>query len=750
MAASCNLGTDVGGTFTDLAWCTPSGELHCFKVPSTPSRPGQSILEGVDELFGALTPDVATWRNVHHTHSSTVATNALIERRGARIGLITTAGFRDVFELQRLAIPHPMRFDFRRPEPLVPRALVREVRGRIGPDGGELEPLDEADVVEAARALQDAGVDIAVVGLIHSYRNPAHEQQARDIVARHGLRLRLELSSEIWPQAREYERSVLTALNASIRPIVEAYLDRLTAGLAERGLALPPRVARSNGGAELATTLRGRPVVALLSGPAAGVAGAAATAEDADWTAADLMTLDVGGTSADIGVIRAGRPVLSSEEQVGDFPVLVPTIAVSSIGAGGGSIIWLDPTGSLKVGPRSVGADPGPACYGTGSLIPALTDAFLVAGLLEPGQRLGGKLALRMAPARAALDALARQIGIGVEEVADGAIRVATALMAAEASRVLARRGVDAPSFRMVAFGGAGPLMAALLADEIGIDAILIPPVPGALSALGAARADIEGDLVQPVYRRLHDLSADALAQRFRALAEQAQGWAAEQTAQLPVRAVRVEYAADMRYEGQGYDVTVAFETTWLERGDADADCRGFPCRASRRLRPCQRAGGGVAEGIARAHRRRDAEGARVSPRRMTAAVRDATTRPVRLFGRTFDARVVGRASLARRWRAGGTRDRQPDGYDDPDPARLERAHRAIGRTWCWSARHDRRRHHRGVRQPVQGDRRRDGMGGAALLAHHVRQGDAGLRRRAGDRGGRDVRLALWQRRDAR
>ena len=394
MAASCNLGTDVGGTFTDLAWCTPSGELHCFKVPSTPSRPGAEHPRGCRrDLFGALAPDAATWRDVHHTHSSTVATNALIERRGARIGLITTAGFRDVFELQRLAIPHPMRFDSRRPEPLVPRALVREVRGRIGAGWRRDSNRSTRRMSSRLRAPgRMLGVDIAVVGLIHAYRNPAHEQQARDIVARHGLRLRLELSSEIWPQAREYERSVLTAMNAIIRPIVEAYVDRLTAGLAERGLALPPRVARSNGGAELATTLRGRPVVALLSGPAAGVAGAAATAEDAGWTAADLMTLDVGGTSADIGVIRGGRPVLSSEEQVGDFPVLVPTIAVSSIGAGGGSIIWLDPTGSLKVGPRSVGADPGPACYGTGSLIPALTDAFLVAGLLEPGQRLGGKL----------------------------------------------------------------------------------------------------------------------------------------------------------------------------------------------------------------------------------------------------------------------------------------------------------------------------------------------------------------------
>ncbi len=644
-AASCNLGTDVGGTFTDLAWCTPAGELHCLKVPSTPSRPGQSILAGVDELFATLSPDAATWRSVHHTHSSTVATNALIERRVARVGLLTTAGFRDVFELQRLAIPHPMRFDSRRPEPLVPRALVRELRGRIGPDGAELEPIEEADVLAAARALQAAGVEIAVVGLIHSYRNPAHERQVREIVQRHGLSLRLELSSEIWPQAREYERSVLTALNASIRPTVEAYLDRLTAGLAERGLGLPPRVARSNGGAELATTLRDRPVVALLSGPAAGVAGAAATAEDADWPQADLMTLDVGGTSADIGVIRNGRPVLSSEEQIGEFPVLVPTIAVSSIGAGGGSIIWLDPTGSLKVGPRSVGAEPGPACYGTGSLVPALTDAFLVAGLLEPGQRLGGKLALQMAPARAALDALASQVDLTVEEAADGAIRVATALMAAEASRVLARRGVDAPTFRMVAFGGAGPLMAALLAEEIGIDAILIPPVPGALSALGAARADIEGDLVQPVYRRLHSLSPDALAQRYRQLAATARGWAGEQTAQLPVRGLQTEYAADMRYEGQGYDVTVALKTAWLEMGDIEAITAAFHA-AHREVYGHANEKAEVWVKELRAHVIGLMPKTRVVAAPDAGAASAPTKRPIRLFGRVFEASVRSRASL--------------------------------------------------------------------------------------------------------
>ncbi len=385
----CAIGTDVGGTFTDLVFCTAAGEVHCFKVPSTPALPGESILTGVDEISAVLHPDATAWRAAHHTHSSTVATNALIERRGARVGLITTAGFRDLFELQRLAIPHPMRFDSRRPLPLVAREFVREVRGRLGADGAEVEPLHEQDVLDAARALAAAGVEIAVVSFIHSYRNPAHEQMARTLIRRAGIDLRVELSSDIWPQAREYERAVLTTINASVRPIVESYTGRLSEGLAERGLDVPARIARSNGGAEQARTIRERPVVALLSGPAAGVAGAADAAEDAGWVDADLMTLDVGGTSADIGVIRAGAPVLSSEEQVGDFPVLIPTVAVSSIGAGGGSIIWLDSTGSLKVGPRSVGADPGPACYGSGSIIPALTDAFLVAGLLTPGQRLG-------------------------------------------------------------------------------------------------------------------------------------------------------------------------------------------------------------------------------------------------------------------------------------------------------------------------------------------------------------------------
>ncbi len=637
----CAIGTDVGGTFTDLVFCTASGEVHCFKVPSTPSQPGESVLAGVDEISSALHPDAAAWREAHHTHSSTVATNALIERRGARVGLITTTGFRDLFELQRLAIPHPMRFDSRRPLPLVPRELVREVRGRIGADGAEVEKLHEQDVIDAARALAAAGVEIAVVTFVHSYRNPAHEQLARTLLRRHGIDLRVELSSDIWPQAREYERAVLTAINASVRPIVEAYIGRLNDRLEVRGLAVPARVARSNGGAELARTIRDRPVVALLSGPAAGVAGAADAAEDAGWEKADLMTLDVGGTSADIGVIRAGAPVLSSEEQVGDFPVLIPTVAVSSIGAGGGSILWLDTTGSLKVGPRSVGADPGPACYGSGSMVPALTDAFLVAGLLTPGQRLGGKLALQLAPARQALATIGERLNWTAEQVADGAIRIATAMMAAEATRVLARRGVDAPRFRMVAFGGAGPLLAALIAEEIAIDTILIPPFPGALSALGAARANIEGDLVRPLYARLHVVTAAGLADSYRALRDAAAAWIAAQSTGSGVETTDVTYVAEMRYEGQGYDVAVALDEDWLVTGDRERIAAAFH-EAHRAVYGHATEANEVWLKELRAH----ITGTVPRPRLRAARDNDDTPRskrPVRLGARVIEATVLGR-----------------------------------------------------------------------------------------------------------
>jgi N-methylhydantoinase A len=646
MTTACYLGTDVGGTFTDLVFYTTSGEIRCLKVASTPARPGEGVLAGIDELGDGLGLDAQARGRLVHTHSSTVATNALIERKGARVGLIVSAGFRDLFELQRLAIPHPMRFDSRRPAPLVPRALVREVEGRLAADGGEIAPLDAEGARAAARALVDDGVEIAVVALLHSYKNPAHEEAVRAAVEQSGLPLRLELSSAVWPQAREYERAVLATINASIRPIVETYIDRLEAGLRARAILAPARIARSNGGAELARSLRRRPVAALLSGPAAGVAGAAAAAQDAGWQGADLMTLDIGGTSADIGVIRGGRPVLSSEEHIADFPLLIPTIAVSSIGAGGGSILWLDPAGALKVGPGSVGADPGPACYGLQQKpVPALTDAFLIAGLLAPGQRLGGRLPLKREPARRALARIAAALGASVEEVADGAIRVAVALTAAEAAQVLARRGVDMPRFRMVAFGGAGPLLAALLAEEVAIESVLIPPYPGALSALGAARADLEGDLVAPVYARLDALPPASLAAACAALEAQAQAWLAEQTAAIAIGESRITLAADMRYDGQGYDVTVPLDRRWLLEGDS--------ARLRAAFHDAHRASYGHANEAAeiwlkelRAHILGVTPKPRIRP--LPSGPGGAgSPRPIRLRGRTWTAAVYDRAALA-------------------------------------------------------------------------------------------------------
>lgn len=642
----CFLGVDVGGTFTDLVFFTDAGDFHCVKVPSTPATPGISTLQGIDEIKAALPIPTAVWASMHHTHSSTVATNALIERAGAQLGFITTEGFRDLLEIQRLATPRPMRYDSRRPLPLVRREMVRDVAERIDADGRIVRRLDVDAVVAAAKELRSGGARHIVITFMHSYRNSAHEQEAKRAIIAAMDDVRVELSSEVWPQAREFERSTLTCINAFVRPVVESHVTQLSAGLLERGITTPPRGARSNGGMELLTSLAERPVVALLSGPAAGVAGAAAAAFDAGWGPADLMTIDVGGTSADIGVVRDGRPVLSSEEHIADFPILIPTIAVSAIGAGGGSILWVDPTGSLKVGPRSVGADPGPACYGNpNSTTPALSDAFLLAGFLAAGQRLGNKLGLKVEPARRALQAVGERIGLTAEEVADGAIQVATAMMASEATRVLARRGVDVPRFRMVAYGGAGPLVAALVAEEIYIDSVLIPPTPGALSAFGAARADIEGDFVRPVYQMVSNLPHHDMAFALSALRETAEEWLSKEASALSLQGSLIEFSAEMRYDGQGYDVGVPVDPDWFARGAKNDLVQAFHA--------AHQAVYGHSSGDAnvwlkelRVHVIGYLAKPIVAARSLASADSTVNERPLRLRGRQFSARVIQRAAL--------------------------------------------------------------------------------------------------------
>ncbi|MDE0364969.1 MAG: hydantoinase/oxoprolinase family protein [Gammaproteobacteria bacterium] len=571
------LGVDVGGTFTDLAFYDESGELTCIKVASTPATPGLSTLQGVNELRRLSSCTDAAWSEMSHTHSNTVAVNCLIERTGAKLGLLVTAGFRDTLEIARMTIPEPARYDSRRPVPLVPRRRVAGVEERIDAEGRVVKPLDAESAIAAAARLGELGCEILVICFLHSYKNPAHEREARAAIERELPGLPVEISSDVWPQAREFERATLALVNAHIRPAVERQAKLLVGGMAERGVGTPARGSRSNGGMELLATMAERPVTALLSGPAAGVAGAAAAAADAGWTGANLMTLDVGGTSADIGVVRGGRPVLSAEERVADFPILVPTVAVSAIGAGGGSIIWTDPTGALKIGPKSTGADPGPACYGLkGGGVAAMTDAFLLAGLLNPQRLLGGRMKVHPDRARRALEAVGGQVGLSPEQVADGAIQVATAMLAAESTSVLARRDVDLSRYRMVAYGGAGPLVAALVAEAVYVNSVLIPPVPGTLSALGAAQADLEGDFVQPIYRGLDSLDAASLGGALEGIRSQTAGWLEREAVGLRVQHAVVEYSAEMRYEGQGFDVTVPIDEAWLAAGDSAAILAAF------------------------------------------------------------------------------------------------------------------------------------------------------------------------------
>ena len=571
--SDCYLGVDVGGTFTDLVFYDDDGAFHCLKVPSTKRQPANSTLTGIAELKAHPGIAIDGWSRMHHTHSSTVATNALIERDGEAVGMLVTEGFRDVLELARFALPHPMRFDSRRATPLIRRGAVREVRERLSASGEVLEELCENDVVSAAKELSDEGIASIVICFLHSYRNSDHERRAASILADYLPDLHVQVSSEVWPQAREYERATLTAMNAYVQPTVDRYAGDLITGLSSLGITTAPRIARSNGGMELVSSLRKRPVAALLSGPAAGVTGAALAAAETGWTGTDLLTIDVGGTSADIGVIRGGRPVLSSEEHIADFPLLLPSIAVSAIGAGGGSIIWLQ-NGTLKIGPQSVGADPGPACYGNpDSTDAALTDAFLVAGLLSGSQQLAGRLPLQESSANEAL----AKLGAGTAtEVADGAIQIAISMMAAESMNVLSRRGVDVDEFRLVAYGGAGPLIAALLADEIHIRSVLIPHTPGALSAFGAAHADLEGDLLEAVYQSIGGLTANVLTDHVEALRSQVDAWIEIENSEFGLPEIVVEFSAEMRYDGQGYDVTVPLASAWLEDADIPAIVDAF------------------------------------------------------------------------------------------------------------------------------------------------------------------------------
>jgi N-methylhydantoinase A len=545
------LGADIGGTFTDFVLSDATGQtLLSFKTPSTPSDPARAIRDGIEQMVELY--DVEPGAVEYFVHGTTLGVNTLIQRTGSTTGLLVTKGFRDVLEIGRLRLPDPTNYFVEKTPPLAARRRVCEIDERMLASGDVLTPLDTDEVHRAVEELLALGTEALAVCFMHSYRNPAHEQQAVEYIRATFPGLYVCGSSEIWPQQREYERALVAVINAFIGRRMDEYFERLDGHVTELGMLAPILTTKSNGGIMTGASAREVPVETLLSGPAAGVIGAMYVGRLSGHQS--LIAFDMGGTSADVAVID--RDVLySTESSVGDFPILIPAVDVSSIGAGGGSIAWIDALGILHVGPRSAGADPGPACYGRGGTEPAVTDAYVQLGMIRPETFLGGRLVLDPALAERALAQLGEPLGLDASGAAAGVLEVTTANMQAQLMPLMARRGIDPRDFAMLAYGGAGPTHALLLAREIGVSRVIVPPSPGTLCALGSLVADIKRDSIKTLYAAADELSPEVLEAEFRTLETDARDWLEAQHA--PVESTVLLRSADMRYKGQSFDMTV-------------------------------------------------------------------------------------------------------------------------------------------------------------------------------------------------
>ncbi|MDX2155662.1 MAG: hydantoinase/oxoprolinase family protein [Hyphomicrobiaceae bacterium] len=545
------IGVDVGGTFTDLyAFETASRRIVVHKVPSTPADPSQAIVAGLQGLEKRLGVDLAAMERF--AHGTTVATNALIQRRGGKLALVTTKGFRDLLEIGRQIRPKVYDIQTDYPPPLVPRERRFEAAERVGSRGEVLSELTDAEVARVAAEVTAADVDGVAICLLFSFLNPSHERRLAEAIAQARPDLHVSASFEVQPEFREYERMSTTVLNAYLQPQVTRYMERL--GAAVRGLAPNAAIGinQSSGGLMSIERASRFPVRTALSGPAAGVVGAAGVASRAND--GDVITFDMGGTSTDVCLVRDGKAEMTTGRDVAGFPVRLPAIDIHTIGAGGGSIAWFGPDGLLKVGPQSAGADPGPACYGRGGNEATVSDANVVLGRL-PTSLLGGDMTLERDAAFRVIEPIAARLGLSVEQAALGIIRIVNANMMRAIRAVSIERGHDPRPFVLMPFGGAGALHAVELAREIGMRAILVPPSPGILCAEGLVAADLKESLVAtcrtplsadltPVERELHRLESAAN-----------QWWKGERIAEADRQS---QLVVDMRYIGQNYELGVA------------------------------------------------------------------------------------------------------------------------------------------------------------------------------------------------
>lgn len=542
-------GIDVGGTFTDLILIDDeTGDVAIAKVPTTVEN--QAF--GVISALRAVNANLADLSAI--VHGTTTTTNALLERKIARVGLITTRGFRDVLELGRRTRPKPYGLigSF---EPLIPRELRREVPERIDADGDVVVPLDEAAVEVAARELLDAGAEALVVHFLHSYLNPDHERRARDIAARIWPNGHVTAGHAIMSEYREYERGVTAAVNAAVQPILHRYIQRLEKELKAQGFARDLLVMQGNGGTVAASIVAEAAVNTVMSGPASGVIAAAYTAREAGYP--NVITYDMGGTSSDVGLIQNSVPQVSSELEIEyAMPVHVPMVDVHTIGAGGGSIAHVNESGMLQVGPESAGASPGPICYGRGGERPTITDANLLLGRLNPEKLLSVDSPVGLAHVGELIEkAVGRALGLDATQAAAAILRIANDRMAGAIRMVSLSRGHDPRDFALFAFGGAGPLHAAALARELAIPKVLIPARPGITNALGCVVADVRHDYVRTVNRPLADLDPALVVETIQA--QIAEGRATIAREGVEVEGVTLLHSADMQFQGQSHILTV-------------------------------------------------------------------------------------------------------------------------------------------------------------------------------------------------
>ncbi|MBE2314949.1 hydantoinase/oxoprolinase family protein [Solirubrobacter sp. CPCC 204708] len=555
------LGVDVGGTFTDL-FLVDDGDHRQWRVktPSTPTDPSQGVLKGVSRICEAAGISPADLANV--VHGTTVATNAVLESKGARVGLITTQGFGQILHLARSQTPGPLAgwIIMVKPDPPASLADTREAIERMDARGETLVAVDREQVSRVIEDLVDGGVESLTISLINSYVNGAHEQEIADLVEELHPGFPVTLSSAVLPEFREYERTLTACMNSYVRPQVAQYVDRLQSSLSNMGVKTEVDILRSDAGVMTPAEAARNPVYGVLSGPSGGVAGALYVAARAGFP--NVLTFDMGGTSTDVSLCQAGEPTIGRETTIGQFRIKVPSVDVHTVGAGGGSIAHVpELTRALRVGPQSAGAEPGPAAYGQGGTEPTVTDANVVLGHL-PADLIGGEMTLDVEAARAAVGKVADAMGLSLEEAADGILRIVNENMAGALRVISVQRGHDPREFALVAFGGAGPLHANAVAELMGSFPVIVPPSPGLLCALGDLVAGFRNEFAQTLIRLTSEVDdADDILKALEGRAREwmdAQGIAADDQ--------HIEFIADMRYRGQGYEIPVPWGDDLEER----------------------------------------------------------------------------------------------------------------------------------------------------------------------------------------